>query len=84
MHPAGVYRPTIPQEGRRKMRRVAITLLLAVVASVLAPRADARTFRDYETRAVHVEEAPVIDGRLDDPVWALAQPFDDFTQVQPV
>ena len=66
------------------MRRVAITLLLAVVARVLAPRADARTFRDYETRAVHVEEAPVIDGRLDDPVWALAQPFDDFTQVQPV
>lgn len=34
--------------------------------------------------AVRVESVPVIDGVLDDAAWALAQPFDDFTQADPV
>ena len=33
--------------------------------------------------AVAVEEAPVLDGLLDDPVWQLAEPVGGFTQVQP-
>lgn len=34
-------------------------------------------------RAVRVTEAPRIDGRLDDPVWARSQLFNDFVQSQP-
>lgn len=35
-------------------------------------------------RAVEVSAAPVIDGVLDDEVWASAEPTDTFRQVQPV
>jgi hypothetical protein len=34
-------------------------------------------------RAVHVDTPPVIDGRLDDAVWALAEPVEDLHQVWP-
>lgn len=34
--------------------------------------------------AVKTETPPVIDGVLDDAAWALARPFDDFTQADPV
>jgi hypothetical protein len=34
-------------------------------------------------RAVRTPTAPVLDGRLDDPAWALAPPFRDFVQVFP-
>ncbi len=33
--------------------------------------------------AVRVDNAPVIDGRLDDPCWALANPWEGFTQRDP-
>lgn len=36
-----------------------------------------------EARAVLVDEAPVLDGVLDDPVWQQAEPIGDFTQVEP-
>lgn len=36
-----------------------------------------------EARAVLVDEPPVIDGRLDDPVWQQALVIDGFTQVEP-
>jgi Domain of unknown function (DUF5916) len=36
-----------------------------------------------EARAVLVDEAPVLDGVLDDPVWQRAEPIDEFTQVEP-
>jgi hypothetical protein len=36
-----------------------------------------------EFRAVRVETAPVIDGRLDDAVWQLAEPISDFHQIRP-
>jgi len=35
-------------------------------------------------RAVRVETAPLIDGRLDEAVWAVAEATDAFTQVNPV
>lgn len=35
-------------------------------------------------RAVRVESAPVIDGRLDEPVWQLAPAIRDFVQHEPV
>ncbi len=34
-------------------------------------------------RAIRVETPPVIDGRLDDSVWELAQPITDFHQIRP-
>ncbi|MCH2173820.1 carbohydrate binding family 9 domain-containing protein [Myxococcota bacterium] len=35
-------------------------------------------------RAVHVEEGPVIDGLLDDPVWTRANSIDEMIQVIPI
>ena len=37
----------------------------------------------FEAVAVFVEEAPVIDGRLDDAVWADVPPISEFVQVWP-
>jgi len=37
----------------------------------------------WRARAARVTAPPVIDGVLDDPAWTLAEPFDDFTQVDP-
>jgi len=36
-----------------------------------------------KVRAVLVEEAPIIDGELDDPVWEKAEVVTDLTQVEP-
>jgi hypothetical protein len=36
-----------------------------------------------DARAVRVETPPVIDGRLDDPVWQQAEPLGDFLQRLP-
>ncbi len=35
-------------------------------------------------RAAPVEEAPTIDGRVDDAVWELAEPITDFIQAEPL
>ena len=35
-------------------------------------------------RATRVEEAPTIDGRIDDAVWELAEPIADFIQAEPL
>ncbi|HEX9579566.1 MAG TPA: DUF5916 domain-containing protein [Gemmatimonadales bacterium] len=37
-----------------------------------------------EARAARVEQAPVVDGRLDDTAWQTARFFSDFVQKQPV
>ena len=39
---------------------------------------------DRVARASRVDEAPIIDGFVDDPVWQLAQPITGFTQTWPV
>jgi hypothetical protein len=51
---------------------------------VLAAGAFASTEPHPRVRAVWTETPPVIDGRLDDAVWADAAVVDDFTQAVPV
>jgi hypothetical protein len=52
-----------------------VTLGLAVGASANdEPRA----------RALLVDEAPILDGVLDDPIWQKAEVISDFTQVEPI
>jgi len=36
-----------------------------------------------QVRAVRVDTPPVLDGRLDDPVWLQAEPITDFHQIRP-
>ncbi|HXV86265.1 MAG TPA: DUF5916 domain-containing protein, partial [Gemmatimonadales bacterium] len=62
-------------------------LLAAGVTSPLAAQLAAeRAARPplKEARAVRVDRAPVVDGRLDDPAWRTARFFSDFIQKQPV
>jgi hypothetical protein len=66
--------------------RAAVCLSLAV--SVVAPRAFAADEECAlglapEARAVFVEEAPTIDGVLDDPVWERAEVISELTEVEP-
>jgi len=53
-------------------------LCAAVVPATLAAQSGS------EARAVRVEEAPAIDGRLDDPVWASVPPITEFLQRNPI
>ncbi|RMH30615.1 MAG: hypothetical protein D6693_00090 [Planctomycetota bacterium] len=41
------------------------------------------TATGWRARAARASDPPVIDGVLDDPAWTLADPIDDFTQVDP-
>jgi len=52
----------------------ALRLLLAQAAAAYPPHA----------HAVHVKDAPVLDGKLDDDVWRSAPPTSAFTQKSPV
>jgi hypothetical protein len=39
--------------------------------------------RDYNLRALFVENSPILDGRLDEPEWVRAEPATGFTQREP-
>ena len=64
-------------------------MLLAVLATVLAQSADSATLRHSNglvppaITAVRVDHPPTLDGRLDDPVWALATPVTELIQSDP-
>lgn len=72
--------------------RFKIRIFLAC-AALLAQSADARVLANRrqvasveqarEAAAVRVERAPVLDGTLNDPLWQLAKPIDDFRQKEP-
>lgn len=59
--------------------------MVAVLWSSAAPAAPPAESTDKSVSAVRVDvdRAPVIDGRLDDAAWALAQPAGDFVQQFP-
>jgi len=60
--------------------------LPVVVAALLAgasPGAAQEARVLHQVQAVRVEVGPVLDGRLDDPVWAEAQVIDAFVQQEP-
>ena len=78
---------------RRLVRPPAVlVLLLFMVFAVLSAlaahpvRAAEECARGVAPRAnaVFVEEAPTIDGVLDDPIWEKAEPITELTQVEPV
>ena len=49
-----------------------------------APRVYHGSARQLRVTAIRVERGPVIDGALDDPVWAAAAVLDSFTHTDPV
>ncbi|MDH3419334.1 MAG: carbohydrate binding family 9 domain-containing protein, partial [Gammaproteobacteria bacterium] len=58
-------------------------LLGLAMTAVFAGGAAAQDAPAKTIRAVRVDTPPVIDGLLDDPVWAQAEPISDFVQVRP-
>src|SRR5688572_2638095 len=61
------------------------TILLACTAILVAAPLLAQNPAQRETtgRAVRADRAPEIDGRTNDPVWAIAPPMTDFRQFDP-
>lgn len=57
-----------------------LTLLAAFVAGATSARGQPTS---APVRPVRFEQAPVIDGRIDETVWTTALRLDDFRQVQP-
>ena len=62
---------------------------LAILFSLIALDASAQAAdpvaagSSKQFRATKITEAPVIDGKLDEAVWALAEPIKDFHQIRP-
>lgn len=65
-----------------KSSLLTLFLLVCMAASILAHPADEIETRVYSTRRVE-GEAPVVDGRLDDPVWDIVEWSGDFIQRDP-
>ena len=64
------------------IRVVTLSCLLAAAASTaLGQTRDDETEKSF--RAVRTETLPVIDGRLDEDVWRLADVVEDFHEIQP-
>ena len=65
-------------------RRSSLLVVAALVALSVATPATAQPSRERPAiQAVRVDEAPRIDGALDDDVWSRATPVDGFTQQEP-
>jgi hypothetical protein len=66
------------------VRALTLCLLAATCAGLMTARADdpGIAHRSYTTRAIE-GESPVLDGRLNDPVWDLVEWAGDFTQRSP-
>jgi hypothetical protein len=76
------------------MKRIVLSFAFALAGLTVVRSADAQTAapevaptieqrRASAFRLTGSEEAPRIDGRLDDPVWSRAQPLSDFIQRRP-
>jgi hypothetical protein len=69
-----------------KPRSLALTTAIACVLSTQAGAQEISTtpvVAQKQVRAVRVDTRPIIDGRLDDPAWQLAEPITDFHQTRP-
>lgn len=69
--------------GRRAARLAVLLTTWAALLVVAASQVSAQGRSDRRIPAVRVEQAPNIDGVLDDAVWAEAPVIDDFTQQEP-
>ena len=76
-------RPLAPLIVSRLLRLGAILVGLLLVAP-LASAQECDRGVEPKAYAVLVDEAPTIDGVLDDPVWDRAESITEFTQVEPV
>lgn len=71
------------------MIRPARLTAAALVAAVFSSPGFAQNIEETEVpaqksvRAIRVDTPPIIDGKLDDAVWQLAQPISDFHQTRP-
>jgi hypothetical protein len=80
----------VPVAGVRWFRpRLSVGLHLLLVLGCVAAgdgaaqEADPPGGREKSVRIVHVDTAPVIDGRLDDPAWSRASVIEDLHELQP-
>ncbi|HET9947863.1 MAG TPA: DUF5916 domain-containing protein, partial [Longimicrobiales bacterium] len=55
----------------------------ALILAAAHPGRAQESYEAYQVPAVRVEEAPRIDGRLDEPLWEHAAVVDEFTQQEP-
>jgi hypothetical protein len=85
----GTENPLWIDEPRRETRFLLFIPSLVILAAVLWAR-DTRARSTQETqeseflaKAVRVEQAPRLDGTLDDPLWQLVQPITNFKQKEP-
>ena len=58
-----------------------ICLLVAAASSALGQTRDGEAEKSF--RAVRTEIPPVVDGRIDEEVWALADVVEDFHEISP-
>ncbi len=65
-------------------RAAALCLLLLGAAGARVSAAPAQVADPRDVQAVRAPSAPVVDGRLDDEVWRLAEPVTGFLQRDPV
>jgi len=69
-----------------KAVHLSFSVLLLLAGSLLSVPISAQNqagVEDRRIRGVRVDTAPVIDGILDDEVWALAEPITEFHQIRP-
>ena len=69
--------------SQRKIKNVSFPIVAALFLLVGILPAQAQESTAKRGMAVSVEEAPVLDGVLDDAVWGVAAPLSDFRQKDP-
>jgi hypothetical protein len=77
-----VRRSGVLREGEKVAQGIWCGGLALVAALGLSMGAEASD--EPRARAVLVDEAPILDGVLDDPIWQKAEVVSDFTQVVPI
>jgi len=74
-------RPTILFKAFTALKSALLVILICIPALATAQNNSGAARKSIE--AVRITSAPVIDGVLDDDVWALAKPITDFHQTRP-
>ena len=71
-------------ETKRARLYEACRLLAILLCATLGPeQVYAHQVENHVLRATHIEQAPIIDGRFDDPAWSQAETFSGFLQRDP-
>lgn len=88
MHRRTAARPDTTLRRRGKecilgMAAAACAVFVGTAGAATAAQASADPALDHVIRAAWVQEAPVLDGRLDEPIWLDAPTAVDFTQSEP-